>query len=934
MSLLFAEPLALLGLLLVPLVVALGLRSLPPTRRSRLIVALRALAVAALVLALAGTALGLPQRDLSVVFLVDASDSIGSGGRAEAAAWVRRAYDVAGGGDRAGLVLFGAEPLVEQDVQPAGALGPLLSRPDATATDIPAAIRLALALFPEGSQKRIVLLSDGNTTTGDLEEAARLADAAGAQIQTRTLAGGRRGSDVLVEGVQAPPRVRAGESFALEVLVRSTQARAGTLEVLGDGRLLARRPVRLEAGNNRYVVQVGPQERGFRRWRARVVAGGDTVAQNNEGNGFTYVESAPRVLVAEGEPGEGKNLQAALRATGLETELVAASALPRSLTELGEYAAVVLADVPLDALPDEGRLLQSYVRDLGRGLVTVGGEDSYALGGYFDSPLEAALPVDSRLRNRQEDPAVAMVMAIDKSGSMAASHSGAGPDGSFQPAGEVPKVDVAKAAAVQSAALLGPDDEFGVVAFDTAARWVVRTAPLARTGDVEGPVSDIQGGGGTNIYGGLAEAIESLKASTASIKHVILLTDGWSNVGDYDTLLRQARENNITVSTVSAQGGSPDLLRSIAEKGGGAFYVADDTSRIPEFVVKETRMRLRKYVHETEFVPAVSAPSPVLKNLSRVPSLLGYVATTPKPAARVTLSSPERDPVLAQWQYGLGRSVAWTSDATSRWSANWIGTPEYARLWNQAVGWVLARPSGNLQVEVAQQDGEARVAVDALRPDGSYLNGAEGTLGVVSPSGEVTEVGLRQTAPGRYEAEVAATEPGSYITQVSLAGEGQILQAPTTGFAVGYSPEYRALGPNTAALSRIAAITGGREVAAPEEVWSDDLPPVLSTLPLAWPLLLLALLLLPIEVAVRRLKLGTLPALPTRPARPARSATRTPAPVITPTSRGETARTAVAEPAGPADPPEPAQPEAESPRQDGDDPMERLRSAKRRAGRK
>ncbi len=923
MRLLFAQPLVLLALLLVPVLVWLGLRTLPPTRRSRIIVTLRAVAVTLLILALAGTSLGLPERNLSVVFLLDASDSLSALGRQEAEAWVRQAYGAAGSTERAGLILFGKEPLVEQDVGSVGELGPLLSRPDATATDIPAAIRLALALFPEGAQKRIVLLSDGNNNSGDLDEAARLAAAAGVQIQTHSL-GARGDSDVLVESVQAPPRVRAGESFEVEVLVNSTEPGSGTLEVLGDGKVLAQRPVDLKAGQNRYVVGVGPQPRGFKRWRARVLAGGDTVSQNNEGDGFTYVESPPRVLVAEGEPGEGRNLKAALTATGLETELVGVSALPRSLTELGEYSAVVLADVPLSALPDGGKLLQSYVRDLGKGLVAVGGEDSYGLGAYFNSPLEAALPLDSRPRNKQEDPAVAMVMAIDKSGSMAASHASEG-------GGDVPKVDVAKAAAVESAQLLGPDDEFGVVAFDTAARWVIRPAPLATTGDVGNRVSGIQGSGGTNIYGGLAEAVESLKSSNASLKHVILLTDGWSNVGNYNKLLAEARAANITVSTVSAAGGSPELLRSVAQKGGGQFYVANDSSEIPKIVVKETQTRLRRYIQEREFVPSITAPSPVLKGLTSVPSLLGYVSTSPKPTASVVLSSGEREPVLAQWQYGLGRSVAWTSDAKSRWSRNWIGTAEYARLWSQAVGWVLARPSENVQVEISQANGEARVDVDALRPDGSYLNGAQAKVSVVSPSGTVSEVALTQTAPGHYEARVPATEPGSHIASVSLAGEGQLLQAPTTGFAVGYSPEYRSLGPNRAALTRIASLTGGRELRSPAEVWSDDLPAVLSTRPLWWPLMLLSLLLLPIEVAVRRLKLSALPAVPVMRAQ-ARSPRKSEPPVSPASaSLGDTSTTRAPAPAPTASNPEP---QAESKPPAGPDAMERLRTAKRRAGRR
>lgn len=865
MSLTFGQPLALLTLALLPGLVWLGVRGLRRSRRTWLITGLRATSVLLLILALAGTSLVIPQEKLSVVFVVDASDSLGPGGRGRALDWVREAMEAAGPDDRSGLVLFGKQPLVERDVRLGSELGDVLSRPDATATDIPAAMRLALALFPEDTQKRIVLVSDGNTNVDALaggagqalDEAARLAAAAGAQVQTHTL-GVARASDVSVEAIKAPPRVRRGESFELEVEVDSTQPRAGVLEVLGDGAIVAQRPVELEAGANRYVVGIGAQEKGFKRWQARVVADGDAVPQNDEGVAFTYVESPPRVLIAEREPGEGENLRAALAATGTDVTLIDVARLPRKLAALSEYGAVALVDVPISALPDGGKLLQTYVRDLGKGLVVVGGEESYALGDYFDTPLEAALPVDSRLKNKQKEPAVAMVMAIDKSGSMAASHTGEGGSGQE---GDVPKVDVAKEAAFQTAQLLSPDDEFGVVTFDTAARWAINTAPVGDASAVGGPLSGIQGGGGTNIYGGLAEAIEGLKSSKASLKHVILLTDGWSETGDYDRLLGEAQANGITVSTVSAGGGSPKLLRSIAEKGSGTFYTARDSSEIPKIFVRETRLKMKRYVQENEFTPAITAPSPVLKGLASVPSLLGYVGTTPKPAAAVALSSPEQDPVLAQWQYGLGRSVAWTSDAKSRWSANWIGAPEYARLWSQAVGWTLARPSEDVQVRISQAGGRASVEVDAVRPSGAYVNGAQAKVGVVSPDGEVLEAKLTQTAPGRYEGDVPATAPGAYIASVSLSAGGQVTQAPTTGFAVGYSPEYKAIGPNTSAMSRAATLTGGKELASGAEAYAHDLAAVISTRPLWWPLALLALLLLPIEVAVRRIKLGALPSV-------------------------------------------------------------------------
>lgn len=849
MSLSFSQPWTLLGLSLLPLVVWGGAVRLRGRGLAWAVLSLRCMAVAALVLALAQPVLQLSSRAAGVVFLIDGSDSVSPSDRQAAVEFVRAAQAAAPAGTLTGVVVFGAEPRVEQEPAAGAALGNIETRVDGSATDIAAAVRLGVALFPAGTARRLVLLSDGRSTSSTIEAAVRAVAQAGAPVEVRPI-GSARASDAVVESLDAPARVRQGQAFELTASVRSAQSMSAALQILGDGQLIAERQVQLDPGPNQFTVAVPAQPRGFRRWQARLVSNLDTEPRNNRADAFTEVESPPRVLIAEGRTDEGAPIEAALKATGLESVRLPAVQLPRTPSALSEYAAVVLVNVPLAALPDKGDGLRVYVHDLGRGLITVGGDSAYALGAYFDSPLEQALPVESRLRNRKDEPAVALVMAIDKSGSMAVCHcaQGGGPD----PPGSTPKVDVAKEAAIRSAAALGPDDEFGVVAFDTAARWVVHTAPLVDKAAAESSVADIQGSGGTNIYGGLAEAIDSLKQSRAAVKHVVLLTDGWSNVGNYDALLAEARAAGITVSTVSAGGGSPELLASIASKAGGVFYQPRSSSEIPEILVRETQSRLRRYVQEETFTPAAAAPSTILKDITTVPPLLGYINTSAKPSATVALLSPSRDPVLAQWQYGLGRSVAWTADAGGRWTREWMGTPQFRRLFSQAVDWARGRPSSNVEAAVHVENGRVRLEVDARTPTGSYLNGAAGSAQVFGPDGGTASAALEQTAPGRYSAELPAGQPGSYVASVSLSTPRERLQTPPVGFGIGYSAEYRESGPDFGALALIAAQTGGAEVKSPADVFRRPVPAGTTSHHLWRPLLLTALLLLPIEVALRR----------------------------------------------------------------------------------
>jgi len=850
----FDSPLFLFLLLLLPLV-PLSARALRLSRMRKVLVATARLAVlTCLALALSGLYLRLPSHKLGVVFLVDASDSVGPEGIAQAKEFVRKAYQLAGRDVDLGVVVFGKEPLIDSLTSSDGKLPDFLSRPDSTATDIPSAMRLAFSMFPADSSKKIVLLSDGNNNMGDMQEVSRLARMFGVTVDYYPVSQLPK-ADALVDSVKAPARIKPGQSFSLQIVVSSTVQQRAKLTVLDGDKGVVSTDVSLKAGKNTFLVPLPGQGQGVHKWEARIEAAQDEISQNDRAASFTYVESPSRVLVAEGTPGEASGLVAALKAGKLVVDTVDSNDIPKDISTLAKYDAVVLVNVPANSLQDAGKTLQVYVHDLGKGLVAIGGDRAFALGGYFNTPLEQTLPVDSQIRNPDEEPQVAVVMAIDKSGSMAACHC----EGSKlleQYPGGIPKVDIAKESAILSSETLGPNDIFGVVAFDTAPRWVVRPEPVTDKGSIAEKVAGIQGSGGTNIYGGLAEAIDSLIKVKAKNKHVILLTDGWSNVGNYDELISKARSHGITISTVSAAGGSIQLLRSIAEKGGGTFYNTRDSADIPQIVLKETQKHMRAYIQERQFYPSSYAPSPILRGIDSTPPLLGYVATFPKPGSTVALVSPQKDPVLAQWQYGLGRAIAWTSDAGGRWSKSWLGTQQYARLWQQAVDWVMPRSSENVQVSTTYEDGYTSVAVDAVNPSGSFINGAQARAVIAAPSGQTHEVNLEQTAPGRYEGKLQTTVPGSYITSVTLSTPTGTLNAPTSGFIVPYSPEYKSFGLNTAILEALSSATGGSKLNAPQEIFRSDAKSY-SRIDLWWPLLLASLLCLLLEVAFRRLRLSS-----------------------------------------------------------------------------
>ncbi len=863
MGVAFDAPLALLLLppaLAFTLLLHLAARRRLGAGRRRAALVVRTLLLGALVLAVAGFQLVLPVDRLATVFVVDLSDSVGNAGRQEALEFVRASLKEMPDGDVAGIVAFGKEALVERLPAELREVDRIASTPVRGATDIGAALRLATALFPDDAQKRIVLLSDGNDTTGGGQTEAALAAARGVQVETRVI--GLEGRDeVLIERLQTPTSARLGEELEAVAEVRSTVAQPATVRLFADGAVVATERLDLVAGLNRVTFRVKPTEPGFHVFRAVVEAARDTFSQNNRADSNTIVTGEPRILVVAGDPKVAAELVGALKTEHQRVDTLVPEALPTDLPGLEAYDSIVLVDVPKNRLRDRQlALLQVYVRDLGKGLVMIGGPHTYGAGGYAKTPLEESLPVDMGVRDRQKQPDVALVVVIDKSGSMDACHCNTfngGPGGGTQMGG-VRKVDIGKEAILRAAAAMSARDELGVVAFDSSAHWVVRTQPLGGIANLQGDIAGISPEGQTNIFSGLDQAVQSLSTATATRRHIILLTDGWSSSGQYDDILKRMKAAGITLSTVGAGGGANPFLEGLAKQGGGRFYNAINPASIPDIFLKETQQVSGQQIVEETFHPILTSSSPILRGLDEgFPQLLGYNGTTAKPAAQTVLVTARDDPLLAQWQYGLGRSVAWTSDSTGRWARNWLAWKGFSRFFSQLVGWTLpGEETGGIEASFVQDGQSTTLRVESVDADGSPRDFYSTMAHIVRPDLTQTTVELHQIAPGLYEASLGPLDDGAYPMRISQTRPGSSALGRNVGLVAPTAAEYRLLGVNQPFLATLRAATAGRAITAPLEPWAHDLATTRSFTQL-WPLLLvLALLLWPLDIGLRRVSIG------------------------------------------------------------------------------
>ncbi len=865
----FTNPSALWLLLLLPVFVVMGWPRLAYRRlRDTLSLIIRLVIVALLVLGLAGIQIERAANRLAVVFLIDVSDSVSPEQQSAALDYVRRASEAMGRNDQAAVVVFGADALVEIPMTEQLELVQLGSDPIRLNTNLAEALRLGLALFPADTARRMVVLSDGRETVGDAAEVARLAAASKVQIDYVFLGPEATeqeiGPEVLVTDVRLPATVNVDEEFDLSVTVASNQPSGlAEIRVQSSGAVIYREAVELREGTNSYVLpNLTVPTPGFVDFRVVVEPlGADNFYQNNELSAFTEVTGPSRVLLVSTDDQEVASLREALTAAGLEVEQQGPHDLPLGLAPLSSYDSIILANISgADLTDDRMRFLQAYVRDLGGGLVVIGGPTSYGVGGYYDTPLEETLPLEMQLRDKERIPQLTMLFVVDRSGSMEiASSSG------------VSNLELAKEAVIRSLDLLQDTDRTGVLSFDVSAYYVVEVQEIG--GDAERAalretIGALRPGGGTSIRQGILSADRVLSQEPSQLKHIILLTDGGSNPeGVVPAVDRMFQNYGITTSVVAVGRNYAEWLQEVALAGRGKFHLAYDVSTIPAIFTAETLLATRAYIVEEEFVPAISAPHPIINGMDSAPPLLGYIATSPKDTATVILRGPQDDPILAAWQYGLGRTVAFTSDASARWGANWVGWDGYADFWTQAVQWsIIEGSTNNIEARVEERVDGSVLTVDARTARGDFLNGLALEASIANTQLESITVPLQQTAPGRYEATFAPRSEGSYFITVAGATERdpETLSPQsvrqTAGWVLSYSNEYRIdlTGETTEdplnRLARTAALTGGGSLAEnPAASFDRNLAQQRAAEPL-WPYLLLAAaLLLPVDVAVRRL---------------------------------------------------------------------------------
>ena len=793
---------------------------LGPWRR-RLVDLFVSITTLSLSLLVMGVEVGRPIDRLTVIVAIDRSRSIDmvSG----AADLITKELALAEEGmreeDGIAIVAFGANANTEQPARqkrdPKSAQEANVSR---DGTDLDAALRRALSEVPVDSGARIVLVTDGVATRGDVMSGGAASLAAQVPVDVLPLIQAET-AELRVVSVRVPQLGDTGESVDLAVVTKASEETRAEVRIKRDGQLIKKSEVLIPKGEDVLRVREKLGEAGLHRYDVELTPltdDRDSSPEDNAGSAFVRVRGRASALLIEGDGREAAAfIESALSKSDIVVDVVGGAGVPADLAGFAAYDLVILSDVPASALSTiQISALATYVRDFGGGLLLMGGDRGLGPGGYGKSPIEEVSPVSFDLKQDQRRASLAQVIAIDISGSMAAR------------VGERTKLELANEAASRSAVLLGLNDRLGVEHVDTQVHWTVPLGPVSDSAAIGDAIRSMPvGGGGILVPITLIEGYAALRKEQSNIKHVLLFADGADaeDMPEALPLTTAALADGITTSVVSlGQGGDVPALEEMSRLGKGRFYLIEDATRLPAVFAQETILAARSALYEEPFRVSLASPGAVAASIAwdEAPELLGYVVSIPKPRASIHVTGPESDPVLATWSVGVGRSGVFTSDLKGRWGQAWTTWPGAAKLVVQTSRDLLRRADDEkVRTQATISNGNLHVRSSALGNDGRAANFRRLQAKIVGPDGVEKVIGLDPSGAGSYVASLPVDRPGTYMVLTSDAQTGELLGA--TGAVMTRGEELRVTGSDEIVLERVAAFTGGVRRSTLEGIYAD-----------------------------------------------------------------------------------------------------------------
>ena len=809
--------------------------------------AIRSLMILLFVLALAGTRIAWRSDKICAIFALDVSNSVPQNEIQNALSFINKSIEKLKDDDLVGLVSFAEKTNIEVLPKTKPNINRTTSESRKDYTNIDLAIKGAIDLFPQGYQKRIILISDGNENVGDVLNNVDILKSQGIEVHTIPLSTRLEGKDeVWVENLIVPSQISSNQIFEIKAVIGSNTDAKLKVMLFRDGQFIAHQDMTIKKSDVKKmaIFKQTIEDKKNHIYKVSIESNIDTIRENNHAQTLVSFAEKRKVLYINGNTGINY-LPNVLEKSGLDTTVIEdMSKFPSSIIELKDYGVVIFDNVSTYSLSEsQMRMIETYVHDVGGGFLMIGGENSFGSGGYHKTPIEKILPV--KMIPEEKKRSVSIMLLIDKSGSMNAL------------SGNLSKMDLAKSASTSVIDLLTDKDKIGVIAFDAKADEIVKLDRVQSKKQIVDSISGIKARGGTNLYPALKMAYSALKNSDSQIKHIIILSDGRSlQMEESINLVKQMAEDSITISSVViSDEADKEFMRDIANIGSGRYYETDDAGNLPKLFIKEAFIA-SKLIMEGDFQPIVSYNSEILKGMGSMPKLRGYIGTSIKEGAELVLKSANDDPILATWQYGLGRTLAFTSDSQPKWALEWLKWDNFAKFWSQAINWCISNTTGEFDVTASITGSKGLITVDAVSTSGQLRNFLNFNANIVKPNLTIETVELKQTGSGRYEAEFNADQRGTYLLSISEMDGEKPIATKNIGLTISYSPEYIDLTSNNQILKDLSSATGGKYSPKIDDI-ADRKSKSVQRIQEIWRwLLIIAIPLFFFDVAVRRITLS------------------------------------------------------------------------------
>lgn len=738
---------------------------------------------------------------------------------------------------------------------------------DTQSSHLEKALRLARSLISNSTNQlssTITLVSDGLATdTSTVEEEVELLSTMGIKMDIVPLSPRSNPNDVYVGPLETSSITWANSPINIILPVYnidSTERDLLSFSIQINDEESNISPISSNEGY--FIFQIPAQPSGVITIKMSVNAPTDPNDTNNTSYASLQVLDSPKVLWISETTKDSFLVN--LERSGLNVEFSYPDKISSDAADLNQYGVIFVNNILATRFTfEQMNALRSFVNDRGGGLIFLGGNNSYTLGGYENTILEPILPVKLEPPPRPKRDPIVFLLVLDNSGSMSLGTSIG-----------ISALDLGKEAAMRAIELLKPEDHLGILAFSDDPIWIFPISPLNNEiaiRNASDSLKNIFPDNGTYMYKALVEsvaALQNISVDSAQHRQILLLSDGRAADGTfegYEELALLAKTQGTRISTIAL--GSDvniNLMKSISDLSGGRNYRAPTAEDLPRIMINESRAARSENIQEGLTSLNVSeSDHPILTGVDQasLPTLNSYNALTSKKsegAEDILVSSSQGDPILSIWQVGLGRVVTWMSDVDQKWANPWGSEVDEQLFWSQVVRYALLNPTiGPAQADVSISEDDVTVNLTLIDDLGGPLNFANPQFLIVDSDQKSTSLSIPQVGSGFYRLTIPNLNQGAYrtlITYTDRQGNSKQLVVP---FSMNMNWETHPVNEiekeqGISNLMLWAELSGGDDISdsitTSSQISTQDEPTVdLRTL-----LIILLIVAWPVEIAIRR----------------------------------------------------------------------------------